>query len=132
KARCPGLAKACDNPFFQDESPFELSFDWLDLSDLAFALQLLIWVLILVALALLVVFVVRRIVMARESPDAAESPAPPPVELEPVSRAGSETNVDRLLARAREAAERGDYAGGMRDAYAALLHKLDQEGLIEV
>jgi hypothetical protein len=132
KARCPALAKACDNPFI-DESAFELSLDWLNLPNLAFALELLMWALILVAFAALVVLVVRRIVVAREPPDDAADPAQAPLEeVAPASTALSETDVDRLLARARQAAERGDYAAGIRDAYAALLHKLDQEGLIEV
>ena len=133
KARCPGLARACDNPFTKDEPAFELSLDWLNLPELAAVLELLLWILVVVAFALLVVFVVRRIVVARDSADDATEPPPAPVdELAPTSVALSETNVERLLARARQSAERGDYAAGMRDAYAALLYKLDQEGLIEV
>jgi hypothetical protein len=43
-----------------------------------------------------------------------------------------ETDVERLLARARAAAARGDHGQGVADAYAALLRHLDGEGLVHL
>jgi len=43
-----------------------------------------------------------------------------------------ETDVDRLLARARSAAGRGDWEAAIADLYAALLRRLEGDGLIEV
>ncbi len=43
-----------------------------------------------------------------------------------------ETDVERLLARARAAAAAGDFEGGVADAYAALLRKLEGAGLVRV
>ncbi len=43
-----------------------------------------------------------------------------------------EKDVERLLARARAAAERGEFEPAIGDTYAALLRKLDGDGLIEV
>jgi hypothetical protein len=43
-----------------------------------------------------------------------------------------ETDVERLLARARAAAAAGDFERGVADAYAALLRKLEGAGLVRV
>jgi hypothetical protein len=59
---------------------------------------------------------------APEQPVAAAAPALGPVE----------TDVARLLARARAAAARGDFEAALEDAYAALLRRLDGDGLIAI
>ncbi|HVZ75028.1 MAG TPA: DUF4350 domain-containing protein [Polyangia bacterium] len=43
-----------------------------------------------------------------------------------------ETDVERLLARARAAAAAGDFSRGVADAYAALLRKLEGTGVVRV
>jgi hypothetical protein len=43
-----------------------------------------------------------------------------------------ETDVDRLLRRAREAADRGEYDQAIDDAYAAVLRRLEGDGLIDM
>jgi hypothetical protein len=68
---------------------------------------------------------------------APEAPPPPDAKGDdpataPAVRGPVETDVDRLLARAREAAARGDYARAVDDAYAALLRRLDGDGRIEI
>jgi hypothetical protein len=55
-------------------------------------------------------------------PSDTTTPAPGPVE----------TDVERLLSRARAAAACGDYGRAIDDAYAALLRRLDGDGLIEI
>ena len=49
-----------------------------------------------------------------------------------VPRGPVETDVDRLLARARAAAARGEYARAIDDLYAALLRRLDADGRIDI
>jgi hypothetical protein len=62
-----------------------------------------------------------------DAPPAADPAAGPPAVRGPI-----ETDVERLLARARAAAARGEYARAVDDAYAALLRRLDGDGLIEI
>ncbi len=50
----------------------------------------------------------------------------------PAPRGPVETDVDRLLARARAAGARGEYGRAIDDAYAALLRRLDADGHIEI
>jgi hypothetical protein len=50
----------------------------------------------------------------------------------PAPRGPVETDVERLLARARAAGARGEYARAIDDAYAALLRRLDGDGHIDI
>jgi hypothetical protein len=82
----------------------------------------------------LVRIVVKNLVKVRgpatsTSPDA---PAAEDAEAASAPRGPVETDVERLLARARDAAARGDYARAVDDAYAALLRRLDGDGRIEI
>ena len=63
----------------------------------------------------------------REEPAPAREPSP-----EETARREVETDVQRLIARARGHAARGDHARAIDDAYAALLRRLDGDGLIEI
>lgn len=49
-----------------------------------------------------------------------------------VARGVVETDVERLLARARAAAQRGAFGQAIDDLYAALLRRLDGDGIIEI
>ncbi|WP_437869642.1 DUF4350 domain-containing protein [Sorangium sp. So ce363] len=64
---------------------------------------------------------------AKEEKAPARGPTP-----EETARREVETDVQRLLARARSHASRGDHARAIDDAYAALLRRLDGDGLIEI
>jgi hypothetical protein len=64
-------------------------------------------------------------------PDDA-APAPAAKAEAPIARGPVETDVDRLLARARAAGARGEYARAIDDAYAALLRRLDADGAIDI
>ncbi|WP_437533931.1 DUF4350 domain-containing protein [Sorangium sp. So ce726] len=64
---------------------------------------------------------------AAEEKAPARGPTP-----EETAKREIETDVQRLLARARSHAARGDYARAIDDAYAALLRRLDGDGLIEI
>lgn len=133
RARCPGIAEACrlaqPEPPRRDRSALEgIDVDVLSL------LRSLVWLVVIVGITLVAFSVLRRLFSVKdtdnEDTDAADLGAGPDEAEAPL--AAAETDVDRLLARARQAAERGDFAAAVRDAYAALLRKLDRDGLIEV
>ncbi len=134
KKRCPGIEKACKNPFLHNDDSWH--WDWLSLDDMAgvvAVVRALVWTLLIGALVFLVALLLRRVIASRASEEQEEPRGPTPPEEETASQlAAKETDVNRLLNRARQAAGRGDFAAGIRDAYAALLRKLDQDGLIEV
>jgi hypothetical protein len=134
KARCPGIEKACKNPFLEEQDGWNLSLDWLDFPELLLVFRLFLWGLFIGAAIFLAVALLRRFIRvpAADEPEADDKVSD---EFEPavVSAATPlETDVERLLARAREAGERGDFSAGIRDAYAALLRHLDGKGLIEI
>jgi hypothetical protein len=70
---------------------------------------------------------------ARHTAGAAEDEAPAAAEpdAEPPAPPG-ETDVDRLLARALQRAERGELAGAVADGHAALLRRLAEHGHIRL
>ncbi len=95
--------------------------------------QAVFFLLIAAGLGLLVWVIVNSRLTGRDDPSdealIADEPAgePTPQDLRIV-----ETDVARLLRRAREAAGRGDHEQAMADAYAAALRKLEGEGLLDL
>lgn len=64
---------------------------------------------------------------------AEEAPAPSDADASSAAARGPvETDVERLLDRARKAASNGDYRAAIDDTYAALLRRLDGDGLIDI
>ncbi|MGE0322560.1 MAG: DUF4350 domain-containing protein [Polyangiaceae bacterium] len=152
KARCPGFAAACDKPPIEGKGslvggdskrttrgekkpeeakptpPPKVS------SDMSGAAAVVFWALLFGLAALLLFSVARN--FRRE--DIAEKPEQPEKldegdEFVPrAKRSIVETDVDRLLARARAAAQAGNFDQAMSDAHAALLRYLDGNGLIEL
>ncbi len=59
-------------------------------------------------------------------------PLPPELAAGDAARRLIETDVNRLLERARRAASEGEYRQAVDDVYAALLRRLDGDGLIEI
>lgn len=132
RARCPGVAEACR--LARPAPPPEKSRSFgLDVSVLSL-LRGLVWLVVIVGLGLLIVSLLRRLLAVKDTQDEDNEPetSAGADEAEVLPPGALETDVDRLLARARQAAERGDFAAAVRDAYAALLRKLDRDGLIEV
>jgi Domain of unknown function (DUF4129) len=136
--RCPALARACTRGATAEvvfgrpagkkhESP---SFS-LPMSPLP--IRMLLWII----LGLVVAFIIRTIIKAAL---AQRKPDPEPVEVattapeDPAAAVARqvETDVQRLLERARAAAAAGDFAAAVGDAYAALLRKLEGGGVITV
>ena len=69
---------------------------------------------------------------ADETPPEAAAPGAPASVAAAAPRGPVETDVDRLLARARAFAARGEYARAIDDVYAALLRRLDADGRIDI
>jgi hypothetical protein len=97
--------------------------------------QILFWLII----AGTVLFVLRAILknLADDKTEEAESDATVGVvdeeaEHDAAARRAMETDVDRLLAYAQDAAARGDYEEAVDFSHAALLRRLDHEGLISL
>jgi hypothetical protein len=97
--------------------------------------QILLWILIgaaVVGLALLLAQNFRR-ARDKDAPDDVPDGDPAAIAQAAAQSGGAvETDVDRLLARARAQAARGEFRRAIDDAYAALLRRLDGDGLIRI
>ncbi len=132
--RCKELAKACLRPAWGEDEPppkddDDISFAWL--RSLGGLVRVLFW-----AVLAFVVFVILR-ALARHLTEELrrrkhEERAPVLIENVPAPEAPRETNVDRLLERAKAEAARGEYAQALTSAHAAALHALEERGLVKV
>lgn len=100
--------------------------------------EVLFWLVIGVALVLLAVSIVRNLVRTRavepdpETPDGSESDLDPGAGRAAAAAREMETDVERLLSLARESAQRGAFDDAVDFSHAALLRRLDHEGLIRL
>ncbi len=94
--------------------------------------HVLLWV-IVGAMLILVLAQLRGPSIRRSSPvqPGAEADAPQDTGSQPLARA-TETDVERLLARAQRRAEQGELAEAIDDGHAALLRCLSERGRIEL
>ena len=95
----------------------------------------LFWVILGAGLLLLIYLIVRN--STRNQQDTPEPTAEPLAELGPAPATNTNNeqlvrDVDALLEQARAAASAGDYTRAIQRAHAALLHRLDHDGLIRV
>lgn len=92
------------------------------------------FVLLLVAFVVVVGRAVAQNLLRRRLEDPVAEDAPQQGVTTPATspRGPIETDVERLLARARASAAQGDYGRALDDAYAALLRRLDGDALIEI
>ncbi len=100
----------------------------------AWIFRVLFYVLVAVVLGFIGYFIYKNLIKGRgENDDAAgdEKPELPPEEAL-VPRGPIETDVDRLLAKARAMAQAGKYEEAIDAAYAALLRRLEGDGLIDL
>ncbi len=83
-----------------------------------------------------VIYLIVKNVMKGRDKDAPEEEEAKATEdaASPVQapRGPIETDVDRLLNRARAAAQRGDHKAAIEDTYAALLRRLEGDGLVDL
>lgn len=95
--------------------------------------QVVFFLVVALGIGLLIYVIAKNLIKdkdkgEREKPD--ENLAVP--EEEPVYQGPVETDVDRLLRMARDAAARGDFEQAIELAYAALLRRLDGDGAIDI
>jgi len=97
--------------------------------------RLLLWVVIGGALAAIVFAIARSMTLGRGDLDEEQQKKPTPdapAAETAAARGPIETDVERLLARARAHAERGEFGKALDFLYAALLRRLEGDGLIRV
>jgi hypothetical protein len=133
RAACPSLAQACRNEAKASQVEIREPFSF-HLPELGLPMRLLLWTLLGVCLGLLIFALIRhfldrtgKTVVVRASatdadPDGAAAAAARQVE----------TDVQRLLERARAQAARGDFRAAIGDTYAALLRRLEGDGLLRI
>jgi len=156
-ARCPGYTAVCgrrspsmfgDMPIgegegeSEEQQPGQANTDAyeerepLQLPDLGIFAKLLMWLLLIGGALAIVVVIVKNLVRDRDDDQPELEAEPDAGESLIAARAAAmrvvETDVQRLLARAEQAAARGDHEAAINDVYAALLRRLEGEQLISV
>lgn len=136
--RCPELARACERPAFgRHEGEFDFDFDLIPnlewLGGAAEVLRVLFWIVLALGVGFLLRALLRNLAEEMARRKGLEEPQPEVVEWTPETpEAPKETDVERLLGRAREDARRGDFAGACAAAYAAALRALEHRQLLEL
>jgi hypothetical protein len=128
---CPALREACKHDATATQvDTRELSFR---LPDLNLPWRLVLWTLLGLALIVLIVAVIRRFIDQGPQRDIV-TPATSPLEDSAAAALARqiETDVQRLLERARSAAMTGDFRVAMDAAYAALLRRLEGANVVRV
>jgi hypothetical protein len=137
-ARCPNLARVCGRGAtaqLVDQKPRPRhGTSTLSFPAAPFALRVVLWALLAAGVAFVIYLIVKQAV-AQRRPD--EEEAIEVATVGPDDRAAAiarqvETDVQRLLERARAAAARGDFGAALDDAYAAWLRKLEGANIITV
>ena len=131
--RCPALARSCAAGARAKvegwRKPFELSFP-----DLGGVVQTLLWIALIGLVAVLLVVLLKQRLQLPARRRRATSPTGQRDEPNASQGPGAlvETDVLRLLERARAAALAGDHRRAVAEAYAALLRKLEGAGLVRL
>jgi hypothetical protein len=130
---CPKLRAACQNEegAKQIELPEPFSFT---LPDLGLPARLLLWTLFGLGIGLLVFALVRHFLDHKTKAETIKTEAPDSAEGERAAALAREveTDVQRLLERARTLALAGDFRSAVSDAYAALLRRLEGAGVLRI
>jgi hypothetical protein len=147
-ARCPTLPKACKGGAVgyarargegssggklkpgEEEAPPRM----IELPSFGGLGQILFYLLIACAIAAIVYAIVRSVVGHEPAPERETARKEPetPAQAAAAARGPIETDVERLLSLARAAAERGEFDRALDFLYAALLRRLDGDGLIRI
>jgi hypothetical protein len=130
---CPALRQACKNDAqaSQIELREPISFR---LPDLGLPLRLLLWTLLGLGVAMLVFALVRHFLDHKSKDDVVRTESPDSAEDDRAAALARqvETDVQRLLERARSEAADGDFRSAIGTAYAALLRRLEGAGVVHV
>ena len=137
--RCPELERACGRAASgqlrtehrrQDQSTTTITFP-----AAPGGLRLLLWLLVAAVVAYIIYLIAKHTLKQRPSDDDEDAiTVGAPVSEDPAAALARqvETDVQRLLERARAAAAAGNYFDAVADAYAALLRKLEGAGVVTV
>lgn len=131
--RCPALRKACAAGVRAQHKGWRQSLD-LDLPQLPPLAGALVWAVLIGLCGVVIFLLLKSALERRRAPESRAGDRPPPagaVLTDEAARA-VETDVLRLLERARAAAAAGDYRQAVADVYAAMLRKLEGASLIRV
>jgi len=130
---CPKLRQACKNDAqaTQIELREPISFR---LPELGLPLRLLLWILLGLGLGMLGFALVRHFLDHKSKNDVVKTQAPGSAEEDRKAALVRqvETDVQRLLERARAEAAVGDYRAAIGTAYAAILRRLEGAGVVHV
>jgi len=130
-AECPGFARACGSGQTASTASRGES-RTLSLPEAPFFLRVLLWSLLAVAALVALYRLIRHVLAVRESMVPAGAKEARLARKGEAATPAAETDVERLLARARIAAARKDLRAAVDDVYAALLRRLEGAGLIRV
>ena len=137
--RCPELARACNRGATAEivgrRARPQQSSTSIRFPSAAAPVRILLWILLGVGVAFLIYMIAKQ-ALAQRRPDKEQAidvatPDAPDDDAAAAARQ-VETDVQRLLDRARAAAARGDFGAALDDAYAALLRKLEGSGIVTV
>ncbi len=132
--RGPSKGNAADQPPQEDTRARPEPELKLSLPDMSGFARVLFFGLLAVFVLALARAIAKNLLRDRDGAVKADEAPPPaaPAGAPAAARGPVETDVQRLLARARAAAAQGDFGRAVDDAYAALLRRLDGDGLIEI
>ncbi len=133
KQACPALREACKRSALAKQIELREPFSF-HLPELGFPLRLLLWVLLGLGVAMLVFALIRHFLDHKSKEDVVKTESPGSAEKERAAALARqiETDVERLLERARAAAAAGDFRLAVGEAYAALLRRLEGAGVVSV
>jgi hypothetical protein len=135
-ARCPQLSKACSRGATAElvGQRSHKPTTTISMPTAQLPVRLLFWI-VLGAVAAFLIYTIAKQTLGQRATDKeeaveviTEAPEDPAAAMARIV----ETDVQRLLERARASAARGDYEAGIGDAYAALLRKLEGSGVVTV
>lgn len=133
KKVCPSFREVCSNDASAKQLELREPFS-IKLPELGLPVRVLLWALLGVGLAVLIFALVRHFLDHKPKDAVVTAQAATSAEDEAAAAFARqvETDVQRLLERARGEAAAGDFRAAIGDAYAALLRRLEGAGLVRV
>jgi hypothetical protein len=130
---CPTFRQACKNDALAKQIKLHEPPSF-TLPNLSLPVRLLLWILLGLGLGMLIFAVIRHFLDHKTKQDVIKTKATADVVDEAAAALARqvETDVQRLLERARAEAAAGDFRAAIGDAYAALLRRLEGTGIVHV
>lgn len=133
KQVCPSFHQVCNNDATAKQLELREPFS-IKLPELGLPVRVLLWVLLGVGLAVLIFALVRHFLDHKPKQAVVTTQVATSAEAEAAAAFARqvETDVQRLLERAKGEAAAGDFRAAIGDAYAALLRRMEGAGLVHV